>query len=274
MLAPSQLKLFADFIQKETGIIYSEQNAFALQTRLEEITKAMNLKSPTELYDLACKGFTGSLRQMMLDSATNHETSFFRDMKIFQTIEKHILPELRKNSPHIGIFRVWCAASSFGQEPYSLCMVLSEIAAKDPTAPRAEVIATDIADKAIARSKEGKYSQLEVQRGLPAPYLVKYFTKTPDDYWQVKHELKIMVQFKKQNLLDSFASLGKFDFVLCRNVLIYQNEAKKKEILARIAELLSPKGFLVLGASESLIGLSDDFQQRFENGTIFFQKKT
>lgn len=267
MLAPAQLKIFSEFIQKETGIIYGESNAYQLRSRLEEIAKAMNLKGDQALYELAAKGINGHLRQLLLDFATNHETSFFRDPKVFQAVEKHILPELKKQNPHLSLVRIWCAASSFGQEPYSLAMMLSE------AGQRAEIIATDIADKALARAREGKYSQLEVQRGLPAPLLVKYFGKNSDETWQIKSDLRFAIQYRKQNLLDSFAALGSFDLVLCRNVLIYQDDAKKREILDRIADRIAPRGFLVLGASESLIGLSDRFEQHFQNGTIYYQRK-
>jgi len=274
MLAPAQLRIFSEFIQKETGIVYTESNSYQLLSRLEQISKALNLKNLQELYELAAKGIDGHLKQILLDLATNHETSFFRDPKIFSTIEKHILPEIRTQSPHLKLVRIWSAASSFGQEPYTLAMLINELLQRVPTHPRAEIVATDIAAKALARAKEGKFTQLEVQRGLPAPLLIKYFTKTEDEHWQIRSEIKLMAQFRLQNLLDSLVQLGSFELVLCRNVLIYQNEERKKDILKRIHDRISSRGFLILGASESLIGLSDQFTQRFENGTVFYQRKT
>ena len=273
MLAPSQMKLFSDFILKETGIVYSAANSYQLENRLEQTTKALNLKSLDALYEIASRGIVGHLRQVLLDLATNHETSFFRDPKIFQTIGNTVVPELRASHPHLRLIRIWSAASSFGQEPYSLAMQLNELRESDPSCPRAEIVATDIAEKALGRAKEARYSQLEVQRGLPSPLLVKYFTKSDDDFWTLGPELRTTTQFRRQNLLESLVPLGTFELVLCRNVLIYQNEEKKKDILSRIADRLIPHGYLVMGASESLIGLSEQFTQRFENGTVFYQKK-
>lgn len=272
-LSVSQLKFFADYIQGELGIVYSSDNFFQLEKRLVEISRNLGLPNEEAFFETAQKGISGATKQLLLDVATNNETSFFRDPKAFKAIENHVVPAIRAANPRLSVIRVWCAASSFGQEPYSLAMMFAEMAAKDPLMPRFEIVATDISEAALGRAKEGRYSQLEVQRGLPAPLLIKHFTKTGDDFWVIKPEMRISVQFKKQNLLDPLIVLGDFDLVLCRNVLIYQKEAKKKEIVEQISRRISRGGFLLMGAAESLLGVSEKFEQLVKDGAVFFRKK-
>lgn len=270
---PSQLKYFADLIQKEIGIIYSDATFFQLEKRLIDIAKVLNLADVGELYALAQRGLGGTAKQVLLDVATNNETSFYRDPKAFRLIENHIIPHLVAVNPGVPVLRIWCAASSFGQEPYSLAILLREMAEKNVSLPRMEILATDISEAALARAKEAKYTQLEVQRGLSAVSLVKYFTKSSDDYWTLNNEIRMSVQFRKQNLLDSFSDLGTFDFILCRNVLIYQSDVKKKEIVAQMTSHLSRQGAFLLGAAESLLGVSSEYDQVSQDGAIFYRKK-
>lgn len=272
-LSDLQLKFFADYIEKELGIVYSSSNYFQLDQRLEKIAQYLGLPDKEAVYTKATKeGVHGDFKQFLLDTATNNETSFFRDPKVFQALENHILPGLRESAPSNFIFRIWCAASSFGQEPYSVAMLVHEFLQKNPSHPRFEIIATDIADHALKRCREARYSQLEVQRGLSATRLVKYFKKSDYDYWELDNEIKRMVQFKKLNLLDPFSSLGTFNIILCRYVLIYQDAVRKKMVIEKIENCLAPNGYLVLGASESAMGLSKDLKQVSHEGAIFYQK--
>ena len=212
---------------------------------------------------------SGQLKQCLLDRATNNETSFFRDPKVFAAITKHILPNLATGRSALPL-RIWSAASSFGQEPYTLAMTCRELQATLPTL-KAEIVATDISERALKRAAAGLYSQLEVQRGLPAKYMVKYFDKTADDHWQIKSTLRDLVRFQPQNLLHPLDRLGVFDLILCRNVLIYQSVENKKEILTRLARCLAPQGYLILGAGESLLGLTDKFRQSQFESVYFYQ---
>lgn len=273
MMSPNDLRFFADYIHKELGIVYQQENYFQLEKRLTEVIRVMGLKDEDALVQKARMGMDGTLKQVMLDLATNNETSFFRDAKIFAAIEKHIVPKIIANPEFKGSIRIWCAAASFGQEPYSLAMTLAEMRKKNPAFPRFEIIATDISENALKRCKAANYTQMEVQRGLAPELLSRYFTPAADGTFNVSAEIKNHVSFKKQNLLDSFASLGNFDLVLCRNVLIYQKDESKKEIIRRLAATMNAKSFLFLGAAESLMGLSNDFDQHFDDGTIYFQKK-
>jgi chemotaxis protein methyltransferase CheR len=272
-LSASQLKAFADFIQKELGIVYSNENFFQLEKRLTEVSRGLGLSGEEALYEQLQQGISGTARQLLLDVATNNETSFFRDPKAFQAIEKQLLPAIRAANPGLSVIRIWSAASSFGQEPYSLAILFAEMQLRDPTMPRVEIVATDISEAALARARAGRYSQLEVQRGLGAPQLIRYFTKGADDFWTLKPEIRIAVQFKKQNLLDPFAPLGNFELILCRNVLIYQKDAMKAQIVDQLSRRLTPGGFLLLGAAESLLGVSDRFHQICREGAVYFEKK-
>jgi chemotaxis protein methyltransferase CheR len=270
-LQHDKLVFFTQYIEKQLGIVYSESNYFQLQNRLDEICKQLGLKSFDELWAKAQQGIEGHFKALLLDVATNNETSFFRDPKIYKAIENHIIPEwIKKNTT--APLNIWSAACSFGQEPYSLSMLFSEYALKSPNL-KWKILATDIADRALTKSKSGKYSQLEVQRGLSAPLMIKYFTKDEGDTWSVKKEISQHVEFRKQNLLDSFAALGTFNLVLCRNVLIYQKVENKKRVVENIAKLLAPGGYLIMGAGESLMGVSDAFSQINVDGVVFYQVK-
>lgn len=262
---------FAKFIEKELGIVYATHNYFQLQNRLEEICKLIDVENLSALYDLAQKGIKGQFRQLLLDLATNNETSFFRDPKIFKAIENTVLSAFQeKNS---GKLQIWSAASSTGQEALSVSILIKEWSEKRAVNLPFSITGTDISERVLARAKSAQYSQLEVQRGLPAPYLIKYFKKDEQDRWTAKSELTSHTEFTKLNLKEPFRHTSPFFLVLCRNVLIYQNVESKKEILQRISKEIMPGGFLILGAGESLIGLSSDFEQTSFEGAVFYRKK-
>ena len=274
MLANHRIKFFADFIEKELGIIYAEHVYYQLQQRLEKVAEHLGVKDTDTLYEQAVeKGITGEFRAFLLDISTNNETSFFRDTSIYNALENFIIPQLKKDFPTVFTYRVWSAASSTGQEPYSIAMLAHEARQQDPTLPRIEIKGTDISDKALARCRAGRYSQLEISRGLSQARLERYFTKTEDSQFQVKPEISSLVDFSKQNLLDGFSNLGKFHIILCRYVLIYQDTAKKKQILGRLVNALHPRGFLIMGGSESAIGLSTDLEQVEHKGAVFYRAK-
>lgn len=270
-----QLKFFADYIKKELGIIYKSENYYQLEKRLVEIARNLNLDSTNELYQKASQiGISGHVKQMILDVATNNETSFFRDPRVFQAIEQEVLPSWREAHPRDNVFRIWSVACSFGQEPYSMAIMINEYKNRGKDFPRVDIRATDISERALNKAKQGKYSQLEVQRGLSAPLLIKYFKKDDDDNWQINSDIRTSVFFEKMNLLNITGMIGTFDIILCRNVLIYQNDDKKREILDILYRYLADDGFLILGAAESMIGLSDKYQQVQKGKAFFFQKKS
>ncbi len=271
-LTSDQFKFFAEYIEKNLGIVYADSNAYQLEKRIKDICKSLDFKDEQALYEKAKISISGDMKQLLLDVATNNETSFFRDPKVFKAIESFVIPSLIESNSNLSSIQIWSAASSFGQEPYTLSMLFTEIGLKNVHLPKIEIAATDISAHALERSREGKYSQLEVQRGVPASYLIKYFEKDSENYWQLKPAIRSMVKFTELNLLNCAGLTKTFDLVLCRNVLIYQRDDKKKEIIKYITSKIRENGFLIMGATESLIGLSDNYKQIIHEGAVVYQK--
>jgi chemotaxis protein methyltransferase CheR len=272
-MQPNVLSFFAKYIEKELGIVYSEFNHFQLQNRLEEIAKILGLAGPDALYDLAQKPLAPTVKQLLLDIATNNETSFFRDPKLFRGFEKLILPLLAEKGTPSAPARIWSAACSTGQEPYSLALLLDQHQETMKKKVHAQIVATDISARVLDRARAGRFTQLEAQRGLPSPLLLKYFQKDAESFWTISPEIRSRISFETKNLLQPFDSLGKFDVIFCRNVLIYQSVPNKTEIIKRLSAALRPGGYLVLGAGESLIGLSEAFDGRKAEEAIVYQLK-
>jgi chemotaxis protein methyltransferase CheR len=272
-MQPEILNFFAKYIESQLGIVYADHNYFQLQNRLEEISKLLSVESVEKLHSKAKIEISGQFKQLLLDLATNNETSFFRDPKVFRAIESVVLPTFLQSSPVGSEFRIWSAASSTGQEALSLSMLLQEWNLKNAKRVQFSILGTDISERILHRAKEANYSQLEIQRGLPTALMLKYFTKNDQERWSASPELTKHIQFKKQNLLEPFLFPKKFDLILCRNVLIYQSVQSKKEILNRLTEMLLPGGFLILGSGESLLGLSTNYQQTASEGAVVYQKR-
>ncbi len=259
--APEMVVYFANLIEKETGIHYSATNSHMLENRIRDLMGLLSFSSMDDFWkDVQTKGLSPMARTMVLDLATNNETSFFRDIEVFEFFRDEFLAKYHTS----GTIDIWCAASSTGQEPYSLSMILNEL--KSAGINRTyNILATDLSDRVLKKAQEGKYTQLEIQRGLPTQLLIKYFEQEPSQstlpQYLVKPELKRGLNFRQLNLLDDWPSkIGPFDIVFCRNVLIYQKVEQKKIIISNIKRVLKPKGFLVLGGAESIVGLSDDFE--------------
>lgn len=267
------LKAFAQYIESELGIIYAEHNYFQLQNRLEEIAKLIGAGSIEQLHSQLKSGISGQFKQLLLDVATNNETSFFRDSKIFRAIEAFVLENSSDLVKPGEKLRIWSAASSTGQEAVSVSILVNEFNKKKNVNIQFSILGTDISERVLARAKEATYSQLEVQRGLPASYLIKYFKKNEQDRWTATPEVVKHLEFKKQNLKETFPFKEQFHLILCRNVLIYQSVEGKIEILKRITSMLATGGVLVLGSGESLIGLSNEYEQQNIEGAIVYRKK-
>ena len=189
---------------------------------------------------------------------TTNETFFFRDKIPFDHLRETVLPALMQARASRRSLRIWCAASSTGQEPYSIAMCLKEFAAA-LTGWRVEIVATDLSQAVLEKSRAGIFSQFEVQRGLPIQMLVKHFTQV-GELWQLNADIRAMVQHRQLNLLQDFSHLGMFDVIFCRNVLIYFDQDTKAGIFDRLARVLEPDGVLALGAAESVVGISDAFK--------------
>jgi chemotaxis protein methyltransferase CheR len=197
-----------------------------------------------------------ALKIEVTEAMMNNESFFFRDRIPFDRLRDTVLPELLKSRASRKRVRIWCAAASTGQEPYSIAMLLAE---RDDLADwRIEILATDISNDALDRAKAGLYSQFEVQRGLPIQSLMQHFAQEGEQ-WRVAKKLRERVEFRQVNLLSDFSRLGTFDVVFCRNVLIYFDRDTKLGVLDRIAKVLAPDGYLILGAAETMVGLGNQF---------------
>jgi chemotaxis protein methyltransferase CheR len=203
-------------------------------------------------------GSAEALVAEVVEAMTTNETFFFRDKIPFDHLREAMVPELLQTRANRRALRIWCAASSTGQEPYSIAMCLKEMGAA-LSGWRIEIVATDLSHGVLEKSKAGLFSQFEVQRGLPIQLLVKHFTQV-GEMWQLNADIRSMVQHRQLNLLQDFAHLGSFDVIFCRNVLIYFDQETKTGIFERLAKAAEPDGFMVLGAAESVVGISDAFK--------------
>jgi chemotaxis protein methyltransferase CheR len=269
----TQLRFFAKYIESQIGIVYSESNYFQLEHRINDIITLLGYKGIDELWNQAQKGVTGQLSDLLLDLATNNETSFFRDPSLFEALTKYIILELKKDHSHLNKIRIWSAAGSSGQEAYSIAMAVEQARRLDPSFPDVDIFVSDFSDRILARAKEGLYSQLEVQRGLPTRLLLDYFDKEGENFYRVKNVLRDKMQFKKLNLLEPIPlTIGNFNIIFCRNVLIYQQIENKIQVVKKLLNCIDPQGYLILGAAESMLGISDQVKQIQFEQAVFFKK--
>jgi chemotaxis protein methyltransferase CheR len=213
------------------------------------------------------KGGATPIANQVIEAMTTNETFFFRDKVPFDHFRDTIMPEVLQARAARRSIRIWCAAGSTGQEPYSLAMCLKEMSAA-LAGWRVDILATDLSLEVIEKSKAGLYSQFEVQRGLPIQMLVKYFKQT-GEFWQISPEIRAMVQHRQINLLHDFSQLGVFDIIFCRNVLIYFDQDTKIKIFGRLAKQMESDGFLALGAAETVVGLTDVFKPHPERRGLY-----
>lgn len=249
--------LYKDLLYERSGLDITPDKSYLLDSRLTPIAKKWGYHS-LDAMSVSLRALPDpQLVKEIVDAMTTNETSFYRDIRPFENFENVVLPYLIENAPRGKTIRIWCAACSTGQEPYSLAMILKERQA-ELGGRRVEIVATDISDRVLNTARQGIYSQFEVQRGLPVTKLVRFF-KQVEDKWQIADEIKSMISYRNFNLLESMASLGKFDVVLCRNVLIYFDTKTKAKVLEGIANQMENDGFLFLGGAETVLGVTDTF---------------
>lgn len=250
--------IYKDLLKEKSGLVITPDKSYLLDSRLNPVAKKWGYEN-IDAMTVVLRGVPPKeLITDIVEAMTTNETSFFRDMKPFDMFKTVVLPYFRDNPRPMKKLRIWCAASSSGQEPYSLAMLLKEEAPR-MTNWTYEIVATDISLEILEQAKEGLYTQFEVQRGLPITHLMKYFTQQGDK-WQINQDIRSMIQYKYFNLLDNMASLGKFDVIFCRNVLIYFDQQTKGNILDRMYSLMSDDGFLFLGGAETVIGITESFK--------------
>lgn len=253
----NDFELISQLLKKRSGLVLSEDKAYLLESRLNPVARKWGLSGFDELAQQVRKSNDEKLLVDITEAMTTNESFFFRDQKPFDQFRDVVLPYLLENRASKKSLRIWCAAASSGQEPYTLAMLLKEAQAK-LAGWRIEIVGTDISNEILDKAKEGVYSQFEVQRGLPINLLVKYFTQV-EDRWKLNDEIRNMVTFKNFNLLNSMSGMGQFDVIFCRNVLIYFDQPTKTQVLEQMAGLLANDGFLYLGGAETVLGISDRF---------------
>ena len=257
-MKPEDFEFMSVFIKAQSGLALTPDKAYLLESRLMPLARKRQMGGLEVLIATLRSNPPRDLVRDVTEAMTTNESFFFRDVKPFDLFRDAVLPQLMENRQLQKSLRIWCAAASSGQEPYSLAMVLMEQAAK-LAGWRTKIVGTDISTEILEKSKRGVYSQFEVQRGLPIQMLLKYFVKE-NETWQISEQLRSMVEYKYFNLLEDLTSLGKFDVVFCRNVLIYFDQDTKRRVLANIAKLMPDDGMLFLGGAETVLGITDAFK--------------
>lgn len=257
MIKTEDITFVAGAAYKRSGLVLSADKGYLLESRLAPLARAEGFPSIDALIAAARRENSDRLLWSITEALATHETFFFRDTTPFELFKQEVLPVMARARGNSGNIRIWCAACSSGQEPYSLAMILEEERAR-LGGLRFEIVATDMAPRVLEKAKAGVYSQFEVQRGLAIQRLVQHFEQSGDQ-WRIKPNLRAMVSFQKQNLLENFSNMGTFDVIFCRNVLIYFDADTKKRILARLAAQTAMDGYLVMGAAETVVGLSQDY---------------
>jgi chemotaxis protein methyltransferase CheR len=256
-VTPLDYEYLRKLLKERSGLDLSADKQYLVESRLVPLARRSSLPGIPELV-LKMKGGAEALTSEVVEAMTTNETFFFRDKLPFDHLKEAVIPALVQARAARRSLRIWCAASSTGQEPYSIAMCLKEAGPK-LSGWRTEIVATDLSLAVLEKSKAGIFSQFEVQRGLPIQMLVKYFTQN-GELWQLNAEIRSMVQHRQLNLLQDFSHLGSFDVIFCRNVLIYFDQDTKAGIFDRLARMLEPDGVLALGAAESVVGITNAFK--------------
>lgn len=251
-------EFIAQLLYQRSGLVITQEKAYLLESRLNPVARKWDLDSFDALIAALRSNKDERLMVDVTEAMTTNESFFFRDNRPFDQFKEIVLPHLLEARAARKQIRVWSAACSSGQEPYTLAMILKEEAAK-LAGWKVEIVATDLSTEILNKAKEGLYSQFEVQRGLPITLLMKYFTQEGEK-WRISEEIRNMVSYRPFNLLDSPSALGTFDVVFCRNVLIYFDQATKGQVLSRVAQIMPADGYLYLGGAETVLGISDSFE--------------
>ena len=258
-ISVSTFQYFRTLVEQRSGIVLDTGKEYLVESRLSQVARAQGFASVDELAaNLSGQSFN-SIHRHVVEAMTTNETSWFRDVHPFDALRKKILPELVESRATDGRLNLWCAASSTGQEPYTVAMMIREHFPR-LAGWKIQILATDLATNVLAKARAGRYSQLEMNRGLPAPLLIKYFRKDGTD-WVIKDEIRQMVEFRELNLAERWPPLPAMDIVMMRNVLIYFDVALKKDIMRRVRQVMRPDGFFMLGSAETTMSLDDAFQR-------------
>lgn len=258
-LSVADLSFVCDLVYKEAAIVLDDTKSYLIEARLEPLARREGFDSIRDLVESLRTAKSPSLVSKAIDAMTTNETSFFRDIHPFVSLRKHILPEIIGRKSGEKRINIWCAACSSGQEPYTISLLLKEYF-PELRDWDVSILATDISDEMLTRCRKGVFSKLEVNRGLPAPLLIKYFLQEEAE-WRLKDEIRSLIEFRQLNLIAPFPLMARMDIVFIRNVLIYFDIKTKKEILEKIRRNMDPEGYMFLGGAETTLNIDDEFHR-------------
>ncbi len=272
-LQESEYRQFRDFLEQQCGIVLGENKQYLVKSRLGPLMQRFSIATLSELLTKTMNPFERQLRSAVIDAMTTNETLWFRDTYPYELLKSQIFPELEKSCRSV---KIWSAASSSGQEPYSISMTALEYQQGRPNAfaGGVSILGTDISNTMLEHCQRAEYDGLALARGLSPERRSRFFEDSGKGMMRVKEQVRKNVSFRHLNLLDSYTLLGKFDIIFCRNVLIYFSPEVKTKIIRQFAQALNSRGYLILGASESLSSLNEDFEMLRCNPGIIYRKKT
>jgi chemotaxis protein methyltransferase CheR len=271
--APDELVEVARLVEELCGIVLDETKGYLVESRLGDLLEPHGCGSYRDLVRLVRAGREPELKSLLVDAITTNETLFFRDGSPFEALRHKVLPELfdrKVGSPGEGRLRVWSAACSTGQEPYSLVMLLADLLEEEFASWQIEVLGTDICDAALRQAAAGVYRDVEIRRGLSDAELSRHFLREGEG-WRIRPELRRRVRFERRNLLDPFGGVGTFDLILCRNVAIYFKPDARRDLYLRMIRQLAPGGYFFTSSSESLRELDPRFEPEFHCRAVFYR---
>ena len=271
-IKPDEVELLSKYIYGVSGIYIEASKAYLLETRLGRLLEAQDCSSYSEFYRMVQSDASKRLEKKIIDAITTNETLFFRDANPFDLLRHKIIPEVIDNHSSSALskpIRIWSAACSTGQEVFSIAIVLKELLGQNNLV-NVKLLGTDLSDAAIKQASYGAYNKFEIERGLPKDRLQRYFS-AEGSTWKVNDEIRSMATFRKFNLTHPFSTIGKFDVIFCRNVAIYFTLEDRKKLFAKIADVLEPDGFLIIGSTESLTGVCPRFIPKRHLKSIFYQ---
>ncbi len=257
-MTPHDYDFLRNCLKQRSGLVLTADKQYLVESRLLPVARKAGLANLSALVDALRFAEDGPLMNSVVEAMATNESFFFRDKIPFEHFRSIVMPALLAARYASRTIRIWCAAAATGQEPYSLTMCLKQMEHLIG-GWHIEILATDLCDDVLEKARRGIYSQFEVQRGLPIQLLIKHFTQV-GEAWQIAPELRTMVKFRQLNLLSNFSNLGAFDLIFCRNVLIYFDHPTKVDVLERLARVTAQDGYLVLGAAETVVGLTDTFK--------------
>ena len=274
-IKPEEIKVLSNYIYNVSGISIDASKAYLLETRFGKLLEEEGCTSYSDFYHKAKADSRKILEKKIIDAITTNETLFFRDTSPFDLLRHKILPEIidaRTGSgarPGDGGLKIWRSACSTGQEIYSIAIVIKELLGNGGRYP-VSLMGSDLSDAAIAQASAGVYNKFEIERGLPREKLQRYFAPAGGS-WKIRDEIRAMATFRRINLMQPFVGLGKFDIIFCRNVAIYFTLADRKKLFNKLADVLEPDGYLLVGATESLTGVCPRFVPKRHLRSVYYQ---